>query len=316
MYLDSAQRLAYTALTHGGVRRSWMTTEWDLSGNCLDKKLVTVHVRPSPAHRVKREKGMLKEAMPFLSAVKAAFPGAEIVRMSPNERLPGDKIVINGKTATPMRIEMTVRCRKCDNCRRQRSRLWSARALHETKISIRTWLGTLTLSPDAQTRAVSRARHNLASQGIDFDSLSWGEQFGLRHAQIQNDITKWLKRVRKQSKAKFRYLLVAEHHKSGLPHYHILIHECDPASPVRKGLLQAQWPLGFSSFKLVDDPKAATYVCKYLMKSAVARVRASARYGEQTYFNIATREVQTSKNRQAAEGRAHTAFIGTEQCPR
>lgn len=287
MFLDRAHAVAYKASVNGAERKSLVKHEWDLSGKCSDKKLVTIHARPSPAHRVKREKGMLKD--PLVMATLAAFPGAEITRMSVDAyNQPTRKIIVGRNTAIPTTVEMTVKCRKCDWCREQRRRLWAARALHETKVSIRTWFGTITLSPDEQVRAASRARMKLAAQGIDFDSLPRSEQFLLRHANIQPAITKWLKRVRKQSKAKFRYLLVAEHHKTGLPHYHILVHECDPATPVRKGLLQAQWPHGFTSFKLVSDPKAATYVCKYLAKTSLARVRASSRYGEKTYFNIDT----------------------------
>jgi hypothetical protein len=80
-----------------------------------------------------------------------------------------------------------------------------------------------------------------------------------------------------------RFLLVAEAHKTGLPHYHALIHEVDPERPVRSRILRQQWTLGFSQCKLVaqgDETKSASYVAKYLAKSAAARVRASQGYGQ------------------------------------
>lgn len=93
------------------------------------------------------------------------------------------------------------------------------------------------------------------------------------------EITKYLKRVRKKSGAPLRYILVAEAHKSGLPHYHMLIHECDPSRQVRHKDLTAAWSWGFTRFKLVETSNTAWYVCKYLSKAQLARVRASVRYG-------------------------------------
>jgi hypothetical protein len=117
-------------------------------------------------------------------------------------------------------------------------------------------------------------------QGIDFERLPPAEQFSLRHTEISRELTKYLKRVRKESGAKFRFLLVAEAHKSGLPHYHLLLHEHDQFRPVRKSVLEAQWKAyGFSKWRLIEDERAARYVCKYLSKDAIARVRASIRYG-------------------------------------
>lgn len=72
---------------------------------------------------------------------------------------------------------------------------------------------------------------------------------------------------------------MVEAHKSGDPHLHILVHE--PEGPVTKALLEKQWNLGFSHWRLVGaDRKAAVYACKYLGKEALTRVRASFRYGQ------------------------------------
>lgn len=167
--------------------------------------------------------------------------------------------------------------------------MWAARAIAEWRNSPRTWFGTLTFSPQAHMLALSRARVRLSRQGIDYDALPVDEQFQERHRELSPEVTRYLKRVRKVS-GPLRFLIVAEAHVSGLPHYHLLCHEQDADRPVRKRTLQAQWAQnGFSSFKLVEDPQAASYVCKYVGKSAAARVRASARYGSQTVIDLSSK---------------------------
>ena len=97
--------------------------------------------------------------------------------------------------------------------------------------------------------------------------------------EVGREVTRYLKRVRKESGARVRYLLVAERHKSGQPHLHIMVHEADQERPVRYATLANQWKLGFVHFKLAQDTKTAAYVCKYISKALLARVRASLRYG-------------------------------------
>lgn len=157
--------------------------------------------------------------------------------------------------------------------------LWSERARAEVQSSPRTWFGTLTLRPQAHATVVARARVRLSEQGVDFDMLPFGEQFVERHKIVSDEITKYLKRVRKASEAPFRYLCVAEHHKSGLPHYHLLVHETIEGT-VKHAVLSGQWALGFEKWRIVSELAEATYLCKYLSKASVARVRASERYGE------------------------------------
>lgn len=99
-----------------------------------------------------------------------------------------------------------------------------------------------------------------------------------RHDEITKELTLWLKRVRKQSAASIRYLLVCEAHKSGLPHYHILVHQVGEVPVLKKHL--EDWPHGFTQWKLVNDLTSTSgYVTKYLLKEARARLRASVRYG-------------------------------------
>lgn len=177
-------------------------------------------------------------------------------------------------------VELWVRCRKCFTCLALRSFLWKRRAMSEIEQSSRTWFGTLTLSSQNHFLMACEAMRDGNISPKDWGDLSRGSAFQLRHKAISGHLTKYLKRVRKESGSPCRYLLVAELHKSGLPHYHILVHEGQAAHPVRHRTLSSQWLLGFSSFKLADKHSAA-YCAKYLAKAAEARVRASRRYGEQ-----------------------------------
>lgn len=176
-------------------------------------------------------------------------------------------------------LDAYVRCRRCPACLRARAALWRCRAIVETEMSQRTWFGTLTLRPEAHFNITSRARLRLAHNGLDFDALDASGMFAERHRIISGEITRFVKRVRKNSGADIRLICVAEAHKSGLPHYHLLIHERPGSSPVRHSCLTRAWQLGFTNWKLVSDGRAASYVCKYLSKSALARVRSSVQYG-------------------------------------
>ena len=100
-------------------------------------------------------------------------------------------------------------------------------------------------------------------------------------AELAPEVTRWLKRVRKQSAAALRYLLVVEAHADGFPHFHLVLHETSLAQ-VSKRTLEGQWHYGFSSWRLIPhgEMRQVTYVCKYLTKSAQTRVRASRQYGQ------------------------------------
>ena len=138
------------------------------------------------------------------------------------------------------------------------------------------------------------ARQRLSERGTTFEALSPDEQFVERHASVSVELTKWVKRLRKNYGAPLRLLLVAEAHKSGLPHYHGLIHEQSPDHPLRHALLSESWRLGFTKFKLVPPDEGARrtswYVCKYLTKDNRARVRASVDYGAHRPGGIANND--------------------------
>lgn len=206
----------------------------------------------------------------------------------------------------PLPLEMHACCRKCPACLEHRRRLWTARALEEVNASERTWFGTLTIRPEDRFRLRMKAELNAKKRGWEpLDQMEPATAFKKIVDELNREVTLFFKRVRKESAAPLRYLLVAEKHKSGDPHLHLLLHE--RSVPVRKELLERQWPLGFSSWKLVQDGKSAFYVCKYLAKDAQTRVRASVKYGQPTQLMEALTEracEATRKAKAAAEARS------------
>lgn len=181
---------------------------------------------------------------------------------------------------SPVAAKLLVRCRKCPECLTHRSNLWAARACAEMKLARRTWFGTLTMNPAAHMRLLALARRRYRSQRCeDFDKADASDQFKELALHGGQSVTKFLKRIRGKHASGIRYLLVVEPHKSGLPHWHLLIHEY--GEPISKRTLEAQWRSGFSHWRLVEDaaPATAFYVSKYLTKSSDARVRSSGRYG-------------------------------------
>lgn len=124
-----------------------------------------------------------------------------------------------------------------------------------------------------------RASARLAARGTDLERLEGDDQSHEVAAEYRRELTLYLKRLRKNTGAMLRYLLVQEQHKSGLPHFHALIHEVNPLTPLRHAALTSQWKLGYTKFKLCEGPRTAWYVAKYLAKAVDNRVRASLRYG-------------------------------------
>lgn len=180
--------------------------------------------------------------------------------------------------ASPLPVTLKVACRKCEGCLTHRRNLWAARATDEIRLSRRTWFVTLTVSPENRFRlGLAAEKQYLRPGGETLADLKPDELFRLQCKVLSKELTLSLKRMRK--KARFRFLAVFERHKDGFPHLHLLIHE--NVQPITKSAIQAEWRLGFSQCKLVDDrPGAAFYVAKYLAKEAATRVRASVRYGQ------------------------------------
>lgn len=187
-------------------------------------------------------------------------------------------ILTFGKDTQVRNVDLAVRCRKCDACRRARRRHWAARAVAEIQAAPRTWFGTLTLAPEHQFRLAALARQSSAKRGNRWADLSADDQFKELQRQLVPELQKYFKRLRKAG-ARFRYLVAVERHKSGAPHVHLLVHEI--AEPVRWRTLSDKWDKGFSKFNLIaeeENHRAANYVAKYLTK-ALSRMLASAAYG-------------------------------------
>lgn len=186
-------------------------------------------------------------------------------------------------------VRRRVRCRRCKACLRARTNYWGFAAQRQTEeaqaAGLRTWFGTLTLSPDAQAEMLGRARALSPESGNAdwWDDPSCDERFRLVRDVLLAEMQKYWKRLRKAGH-RFKYFLVFERHKSGLPHMHWLLHEAE--DPITKRAIQAQWPWGHSNVSIVGGRsknaaapnKAAWYVVKYLSKSVQARQIASHKY--------------------------------------
>lgn len=245
LYARDIRRLCGDALARGGTRKGPIAVEWDISGRCHNPYVTELYGRADDSEKRRANRA--------------------------------------GKRSSGMMLELHTPCRKCEACLLARRRLWAARAKSETRGAARTWLGTLTLSPQQQFLYLSRARSSASKNGDDFDAFPPGQQWALRVGEIMPEITKFLKRIRKNSSAALRYLCVVEAHRSGDPHFHILLHEVNMGRPCRKSVLKTSWLLGFSDWKLLDTALRASYTCKYLSKDSRARVRASIGYGSYEY---------------------------------
>lgn len=279
MHHDELRNVITEALALGGRHHSVMCKEWDISMGCQDPVTRVLFQRPGA--------DVKDDASKFVLEVQKHFPGAAAKHLLPARKTPGDKIVVAPGKSVPLELTLLTPCRKCGRCLRRRANLWASRAMTELRAAPRTWFVTLTLGPSARTTMISRARVTTARNTTvdqttgefisdDYDALSYGDQFQAIHREISSEITRYVKRIRKNSGANLRYVFVTERHKDGFPHYHALVHECDGV--LTKATLRDAWHLGFGLWKLAD-PAHAKYVTKYLSKSAVARVRASQDYG-------------------------------------
>lgn len=178
-------------------------------------------------------------------------------------------------------ITIHTRCRKCAECMAAAAREWRIRAIAECDAAARTWFGTLTFNPDNHV-AID---HVCATEHRNFWELPVEGKFAARNVVAVHLVQKYLKRLRKESGQRFRYLCVTERHDSARtselykdrPHIHLLLHEF-AGQTFPKSLLQKQWNHGHSTYKLADR-SAAFYVSKYISKAVEVRARASLHYG-------------------------------------
>lgn len=227
--------------------------------------------------------GAVIESLGRLSWNLARTCEAPVYRQMTSRDQPEGPWITRTRTASSRSdIDFEVPCRRCGSCLKRRAAHWRMRAAAETAAAPRTWFVTLTFSPAEHFRMMCQASARLTRSGASFEALGADEQFAERHRECAKEITLWLKRVRKNSGVELRYFLVAEAHKSGLPHYHLLVHEVREDAPVRAKVLKGAWKAGFSSVELVaqaEGQRSAAYVAKYMSKDASARARASRGYG-------------------------------------
>lgn len=265
--------LAARAMEAGADRRSLSHFEWDVAGNCTAPLTREIAVRPD----TRPDSRLIGVEPGFAKALRE-------LGLVPNVPCQGGYYWEAGLNHM-LWASITVRCRKCDNCLRERARRWARKAMLEIQQSPRTWFATYTATPDQQFRWLLQARM-LCGEDHPLEAHTADEQFKLRCRAAGPDITRYIKRIRKQSKARIRYLWVAERHSSGLPHFHALIHEVRADMPIRKTVLREQWPHGFSKFKLTENTGTAWYLCKYLSKDLASRVRGSLQYGHAVPFHL------------------------------
>lgn len=174
-------------------------------------------------------------------------------------------------------IFLEVPCRKCDKCGEFRKKQWVARAITEHQRSSRTWFCTFTYRSSERQRITAQAYRRCKSTTLRHLSV-----------EVQEDVTKFLKRVRmrvqrKTRGAKLRYLLPPpEPHADDFPHVHMLLHEMDEGTITWRDIAR-DWRENHGNLEVVlveEAAKAAGYVAKYVTKDLNGRVRASIRYGQ------------------------------------
>lgn len=259
VYPDHMARLFSRAIAAGAAVVNPHHLRWDVFDDCQKPVYVSLWSRPERHDR------------PWVRQTYAWSEGGY-------HKVPAAHMLYVADSPDVMWLELRARCRKCDACQRWRGRQWTARAITETGRARRTWFGTLTLSPASFGEMSRRAQERAGC-----DAASYTDAMARLHREVSEELTKYVKRVRKVSGARLRYLLVQEAHKSGLPHYHMLVHEGDGGNPVLYRHLASRWNMGFVKWNLIDGSdtaKAAVYACKYINKAVGARVRASQRYGK------------------------------------
>lgn len=222
-----------------------------------------------------------------LAAKGLAYPRSGYAWHAPGKPFCDDPVAVElqkpGKDAgPPVAISLWGPCRKCEKCLLFRQLKWRERAMAELMQTAargnRSWWVTLTFSPVHLAGILAEA--TAASGG---QSITAVDRAAYAHVQ------RFMKRVRKAGKCRFRYLAVFERgEEKGRAHYHLLLHE-QGRVPILKRVLESQWHGFAGSFiharlvHLESGPEGlASYVTKYATKSAEVRLRASQHYGRLT----------------------------------
>lgn len=159
-------------------------------------------------------------------------------------------------------------CRHCVGCRLSKSREWANRIVMEQLYHEDTWFVTLTYDDD----------HLPPAFPVD---EATGEILSVNATLVKNDLQKFFKRLRKNSKQDIRYYSCGEYGSSTYrPHYHCIIfglHLDDlkllkdnfSGSPYFVSDFIAKcWPFGYHIIGKVTWQSAA-YVARYTMKKAL-----------------------------------------------
>lgn len=171
------------------------------------------------------------------------------------------------KSGAPPGSILQLPCRKCQGCRLDHAHEWANRLLMELPYHESAWFLTLTYD-DA---------HVPTSLSVD-DAT--GELRG-RHMTLRlDDLQRFLKRLRKNSKQSIRYYAAGEYgSKTFRPHYHLILYglrldDLHPRGSNFEGsqyftsdLIDKCWPNGFHILGRVTWESAA-YVARYTMKKA------------------------------------------------
>lgn len=164
-----------------------------------------------------------------------------------------------------------VRCRRCSGCLAVRETHWVMAAAREQVRAHKTWFITLTFRPAdrLQVHSDASALRQISPTATQAQRLARAAGYA---------VTRYLKRLRKAGFA-FRYLIVAEPHRDGFPHFHGVIFDQRQSEGFGEALA-TQWDAGFTKVAAVKDARALRYVCKYLSKENYSRVRASKKFGD------------------------------------
>jgi len=199
-----------------------------------------------------------------------------------------------------LRVYLMTRCRQCQPCRTFRAITWRDRIYNEIAQSNRTWFGTFTFTPLQHSIMELDIRKRYALRG---HSAPWGHCLYKERVKLAGDLmTMFIKRLRFDlGDVKFRYVMVAEPHKNGTPHFHVMFHETGARIGLReimKSWYQVEIPedlprnwrpnsqAGWMKAKLVAQDsetsiqRSSWYLCKYITKTAGTRMRVSFRYGK------------------------------------
>lgn len=164
---------------------------------------------------------------------------------------------------------MSLRCRKCDRCVNWRRRRLCRQSEAEASVGGRCWFVTLTFNKKERKK---------------YQGLYEFRKGALKH------LTLFMKRLRKASRGRLRFISVLEAHADGSPHLHMILIEPPGQEAIGERAIKRAWymphRLGFAEAKLIgasheDRSKAIRYVTKYITKAAFS-VRHSTKWGDVT----------------------------------